>query len=210
MNIRINRVHYPVTVLGPGRRLGLWLQGCSLACKGCVSRDTWSHFHGELVEVDYLVEQCRSLVGDELDGITITGGEPFEQADGLAAFLDAIEPWRQTLGFDVLCYSGKTLKQLQQQYPAILSLLDLLIPEPFVERRPTTAFWRGSANQPLLALSDLGRSKLDRYLLSSPRMQFQVDGESIWFIGIPQRGDMHRLSDLLKQRGIVMEDISWI
>ena len=40
--IRLNKAHYPVTALGPGRRIGLWLQGCALACPGCISQDSWA------------------------------------------------------------------------------------------------------------------------------------------------------------------------
>ncbi len=39
--IELNKAHWPVTVLGPGRRIGLWVQGCSIHCPGCVSQDTW-------------------------------------------------------------------------------------------------------------------------------------------------------------------------
>ena len=41
MNISLSRVHFPVTTLGPGQRLGLWFQGCSIRCAGCISADTW-------------------------------------------------------------------------------------------------------------------------------------------------------------------------
>jgi anaerobic ribonucleoside-triphosphate reductase activating protein len=40
--IGLNRVHFPVTALGPGRRIGIWLQGCLIRCPGCMSLDTWA------------------------------------------------------------------------------------------------------------------------------------------------------------------------
>ena len=49
MKIAINKAHFPVTVLGPGRRIGIWLQGCSIHCKGCVSQDTWAADPGRTV-----------------------------------------------------------------------------------------------------------------------------------------------------------------
>ena len=42
MLIAINKAHYPVTVLGPGQRIGIWFQGCRIHCPGCVSQDTWA------------------------------------------------------------------------------------------------------------------------------------------------------------------------
>ncbi len=41
MELSLSRVHFPVTTLGPGRRLGIWFQGCSIRCPGCISADTW-------------------------------------------------------------------------------------------------------------------------------------------------------------------------
>ena len=40
--VGVSRLHFPVTTLGPGRRAAIWLQGCSIHCRGCVSRDTWA------------------------------------------------------------------------------------------------------------------------------------------------------------------------
>ena len=42
MALVVNRVHFPVTALGPGRRLGVWVQGCSIGCAGCLAHDTWA------------------------------------------------------------------------------------------------------------------------------------------------------------------------
>ena len=41
MNILVNKAHYPVSVLGHGKRIGIWLQGCSIRCRSCCSLDTW-------------------------------------------------------------------------------------------------------------------------------------------------------------------------
>ena len=40
--ISLSRLHFPVTTLGPGRRIGIWFQGCSIRCPGCISADTWA------------------------------------------------------------------------------------------------------------------------------------------------------------------------
>jgi 4Fe-4S single cluster domain len=94
---------------GPGQRAGLWVQGCTLACPGCVSRDTWSHDDGTPLEVDDIVEWLGSLcVSETVDGLTISGGEPTEQCDGLYALLTAVNDLRDSGIFtgDVLCYTG--------------------------------------------------------------------------------------------------------
>ncbi len=209
MLIRISRVHFPVTVLGPGRRLGIWFQGCSIGCAGCVSRDTWDPLAGDPVSVSALIDKCREMTGDELDGITITGGEPFEQPAAFAALLDAMAEWRADVGFDVLCYSGFPLKRLRQEHAALLARLDALIPEPFVLGRPPDAPWRGSGNQPLVVLSERGRERYATLPAEGPAIQLAVSDGAIWFIGIPRRGDLERMRAMAADQGLVLEDVSW-
>ena len=155
VNIAINKAHYPVTVLGPGRRIGLWLQGCRIQCAGCVAQDTWAADPGRVISVARLLTWCKSVTeksAETLEGITISGGEPFDQPKALAALLDALHLWRRTsaLPLDILCYSGYPLKTLQKRHAALLQKLDALIPEPYVDAAPLTQLWRGSANQSLI------------------------------------------------------------
>ena len=93
--LQLNKAHWPVTVLGPGRRIGLWVQGCTIDCKGCVSQDTWPQDATKAIAVRDLVAWCKRTAGDALDGVTISGGEPFEQPDGLRALLAGLRAWRR-------------------------------------------------------------------------------------------------------------------
>jgi anaerobic ribonucleoside-triphosphate reductase activating protein len=86
--LELNKAHWPVTVLGPGRRIGLWVQGCTIGCRGCVSQDTWPRDPRKRIAVPELLDWCRRTAKDGPDGITISGGEPFEQPAGLRALLD--------------------------------------------------------------------------------------------------------------------------
>jgi anaerobic ribonucleoside-triphosphate reductase activating protein len=63
MKIAINKAHFPVTVLGPGRRIGIWTQGCRIHCKGCVSQDTWAADPGRETTVARLITWCRKTTG---------------------------------------------------------------------------------------------------------------------------------------------------
>ena len=108
VTLELNKAHWPVTVLGPGRRIGLWVQGCSIHCPGCVSQDTWPSDPAKAIAVRDLVAWCRRTAGDAVEGVTISGGEPFDQPVALAALLRALDAWRRhaRLDFDILCYSG--------------------------------------------------------------------------------------------------------
>ncbi len=216
MKISINKAHFPVTVLGPGRRVGIWLQGCSIGCKGCVSQDTWSVDPGRDMGVAQLLSWCRQTTGCKLDGITITGGEPFDQPPALAALLTALVQWRShdKLDFDILCYSGYALANLQRKHSGLLQQIDALIPEPFVQARPLTHVWRGSSNQPLVLLSERGRQRYANHVdalaqASDKRMQTMVDGNRVWYVGVPARGDMAALQAACEGRGLAFSEVSW-
>lgn len=217
MKIAINKAHFPVTVLGPGQRIGIWLQGCSIHCKNCVSQDTWARDPGRETTVARLMSWCREIqaTAEKIDGITISGGEPFDQPRALAALLEALDAWRGSLGsdFDILCYSGYPYATLQQRHPAILQRLDALIPEPYADALPMTQIWRGSSNQLLVPLSPRGRAvyaeHINRAAATGKRMQTCVDGDRVWYIGIPARGDMDAMARQCAEQGIHFDQVSW-
>ena len=213
-SLLVNKLHAPVTVLGPGRRLGIWLQGCRIHCKGCVSQDTWEFDTTRRMPVADLLAWCADTVkraAAPITGVTISGGEPFDQPDGLLALLRGLRRQAVTAGLDLLCYSGYPFATLQAKHALLLAQLDALIPEPYVDALPITLRWRGSSNQTLELLSERGR---ERYLssLDTPAgkdMQVAINDRQIWFIGIPERGDMPALEELCRQRGIAFSNVSW-
>ena len=216
MKVQLNRAHFPVTTLGPGRRIGLWLQGCHVGCPGCIARDTWGADESRSIEVRAVLDWCRDAAPGGCDGVTISGGEPFEQPRALAALLAGLRAWREepaVQAFDILCYSGFGAEKLRREHAAILAQLDALIPEPYVDRLPLGAPWRGSANQPLLALSARGRERYARWVDARPGgkapLQVSVQGGRVMYIGIPDRRDMQRLENAVRQRGVALRRVSW-
>jgi anaerobic ribonucleoside-triphosphate reductase activating protein len=215
-SLQINKAHYPVTVLGPGNRIGIWLQGCKIHCKNCVSQDTWKPDPKREMGIPDIIDWCRKVAVDGLDGITISGGEPFDQPIGLFSLLAALGQWRREskIDLDILCYSGYPLRTLESKHGKILAMLDAVIPEPYIDSAPPTAIWCGSANQHIVPLTALGREKYTPYLKMpveehGKQMQVSVDKNQIWMIGIPARGDMEQLEVLCQSRGISMKRVSW-
>ena len=213
--IQLNKAHWPVTVLGPGRRIGLWVQGCSIGCKGCVSQDTWPADPAKAIAIDDLIAWCGRVTQGALDGVTISGGEPFDQPLALGGLLQGLRAWRRkdALDFDILCYSGYPLKTLERKHAKTLALLDAIVPEPYADALPLGPVWRGSSNQPLVLLSDRGRARYAKYVSmaadADKRMQVAVEGGRVWMIGIPERGDMARVEALCASRGLKLENVSW-
>ena len=214
--LQLNKAHWPVTVLGPGKRIGLWVQGCTIHCAGCVSQDTWPSDATKAIAVRDLLAWCKRVAADGFDGVTISGGEPFEQPAGLAALLEGLHRWRTdaALDFDILCYSGYPLRTLERKHAKLLAMLDAIIPEPYVDNVPITHRWRGSRNQPLVPLSERGRLRYAEHVdapasAGAKRMQAAVEGGRVWMIGIPERGDMERVEALCASRGLTLDKVSW-
>src|SRR5574338_1710876 len=102
MDVAISRIHFPVTALGPGRRIGLWFQGCSIRCPGCISVDTWEAGLG-LVPLAEVIGRIAALA-PQADGLSVSGGEPFDQPGALTQILTA---WRQCSSGSVLIFTGR-------------------------------------------------------------------------------------------------------
>lgn len=212
MRIQVNKVHFPVTALGPGSRIGIWMQGCSIGCPGCISRDTWHGGREYETTVDALLAQCDRLTTDEVDGVTISGGEPFDQPAALAALIAGLcaRRVRQATPMDILLYSGQPLERLRQHHSAILAGADAVISEPYVAARAPGGRWWGSSNQVLTALSPLGEERyVDAEGKGGPAMQVSIDMEHIWMIGVPRPMDMARLERATRVRGLEIGLVSW-
>ena len=139
---------------GPGRRNVLWFQGCRRRCPGCFNPETHPHAGGEWTTAEALAG--RLLVGDP-DGVSLSGGEPFEQPEGLLALLRALRRRAPTLS--LLAFTGSTLAELRALPlgPAALRHLDLLVAGPYVQARHRGHPLLGSANQQIHLLSDRHR-----------------------------------------------------
>ena len=202
IEIGLSKVHFPITVLGPGRRIAIWFQGCSIRCPGCMSRDTWASARTTM--------PVASLVGDlatwlcEADGVTISGGEPFDQPEALAALVEGL---RCANVGSILVYSGYSFDILQEQRAHVLADIDVLISEPFDAERCEPALLRGSANQRVHCLTAKGtamwRLAEEEAAARSARLDVIADLDgSLWIAGVPQPGDLDRLGNRLGLVGI--------
>ncbi len=213
--INLSRLHHPVTALGPGTRAGVWFQGCTVGCAGCASRDTWSHAEHRMVEVTTVIGWIDELMWvSPLTGITISGGEPFEQPDALHELLSGIEELRSRRGrsdLDVLVFTSHSLSGLRRRYARVIGMIDAVVCGPYVAGRPTRRIWCGSDNQVITPLTDLGRVRYEPFIdreVDRPHLQVAVD-ESFWMIGIPRPGDLERMEQGLRQAGVTFEQPSW-
>ena len=201
MRLFLSRVHYPVTTLGRGRRIGIWFEGCSIRCPGCVSRDTWEFGCGETT----VEAVCDSLREDlkSADGVTISGGEPFDQPEALEALLHWL---RGNFAGDILVFSGHPWEQLSERITRWNGQIDVLISDPFDPQAGQTLALRGSDNQRVHLLTSLAHARYANLPSAkcdhkNPALDIVFDGNKVWMAGIPRSGDMERLRQKLLEAG---------
>jgi anaerobic ribonucleoside-triphosphate reductase activating protein len=134
---------------GPGARFVVWVQGCTLGCPGCFNPDTHAASAGREVSIDELAAEMRAA---NVEGLSLSGGEPLQQADAAVALLDAA----RALGLSTLAFSGYTLAEIEQlpRGPDVLARLDVLIDGRYVAGSRLATGLRGSANQRIQLLTD--------------------------------------------------------
>jgi anaerobic ribonucleoside-triphosphate reductase activating protein len=148
---------WPVTSLGPGRRVVLWVAGCKKRCAGCVSPEMRATSSGRLVPVDALERRLLRL-DEGLAGVTISGGEPFDQAEELADLLDRLRARRPN--WSVIVYSGHVLATLRRKPSArrLLEFADVVIDGPYRRDVAQSHPLAGSGNQRIRLVSERGRA----------------------------------------------------
>jgi anaerobic ribonucleoside-triphosphate reductase activating protein len=202
MKWRLNKIQFPVYNLGPGRRLGIWVQGCDLGCKGCVNQTLWAADGGRNVDV---IDLFNWLVGldEQFDGVTMTGGEPFQQYEPLIAFLHLI---KSRTKLDVYCFTGYYLAELNEKFPDKLfsRYVDFLIDGRYVADLHEDSNVRGSSNQTLYQFIDSKPIRASATPSKVCSLKVTADNR-IYMAVIPKRDDLNRVSADLARSGIRKE-----
>lgn len=105
---------------GPGIRMVVFAQGCKHKCPGCHNPETHSFDGGTLVTVESVIEQAKR--NPLLDGITFSGGEPFEQADVFAVLAREAKK----LDLNIMTYTGYTYEYILANSPKHKGWVELL------------------------------------------------------------------------------------
>ena len=181
--MRIHSIVSKTASEGPGLRFCLWVQGCSRHCKGCFNPETWDPAGGEEWTAEALLSAIDAAPG--IEGVTLLGGEPFEQPGELTALCAAV----RARGLSVAAFTGYTLEELRARRDpatdALLGQIDLLMDGPFIlEQQDFSRPWIGSRNQRYHFLTD--RYSLNDIKNARQRVEFRIgpDG-SIAINGMP-------------------------
>lgn len=187
--LRIFDRRSPVKVLGPYARAVIWVQGCNFGCKGCIVPESWDRDAAEEVDISDLVAWV--LNQPDIEGITLSGGEPMLQPESLSIFIDEL---REVTNLGVMCYTGYRLEYLKDQgdiaQKRLLTKIDLLVDGVYQENLQADLLWRGSSNQRLLLLSKRYQEFLQSQADRSAGLEFFLNetGE-VGFSGVPNQSN---------------------
>lgn len=185
-------------LLGPGSRAALWVQGCSRHCPGCIAE--------EMNRAEAFVQTAEELaewfLSTGAQGLTVSGGEPFEQPEELAEMIRLIR--RKKADVNVLIYSGFQLEELENApvFHALLAEADVLIDGPFKREQNRGFFAVGSDNQRIIRLTErIGGDHLRNYYVQDrPRkVELHITADGIQMVGVPSDEQLHIWHTLREQ-----------
>lgn len=170
-------------IYGPGERMAIWVQGCSLHCPGCWNEEMWPFEERNLYTTDLLLSEISSI--NSLEGITILGGEPLHQA---AALLEVVTQVRAT-GLSVMLYTGFEEEEITD--PSALSLIrssDIVVFGRYREDlRSDFLKWRGSENQKIIFPTSRYEAMKNEIDKPSNEMEIHItDDGMITLVGYPE------------------------
>lgn len=193
MKLRIAQQVRDTEAEGPGVRYAVWVQGCSLRCPGCCNPEMFVHGKGG-AELEPAALAAEVLATPGIEGLSVLGGEPFEQAEGVAELCRLVKAG----GKSVMVYSGYTLDELRAQaktapaVQAVLDSADLLLDGRYDATKPeTTRRWVGSTNQTLHFFTDAYRPDDPRFWTSNT-VELRLERGKLTINGWPAPADLLR------------------
>ena len=203
--IEIAKILFPVYVLGPNRRIAVWVQGCLKNCSNCMSQEFRSFDKGYLYDEKYLYDYlCEIIENEDIDGITFTGGEPLLQNGSLRKLTLSIK--RSHPRINIIVYTGyiynsaknsfKDFEGIQDSRNSLnLDWIDILIDGEYKSDMPTDNPLIGSSDQQIHILTQVGDDILNNSCFErSKNLQIFGDDNEVFLAGIPNNNDIHKIA----------------
>ena len=137
MYLPINNICHS-RINGPGNRLVIWVQGCKFNCKGCFNQETHPYSQEHLIDVIDLVKMINEDA--DIEGITISGGEPLDFPNQIQSLLTGIEKRITTIiysgyRFEDVYSNEDLLNVIKLADLSILGRYDLSLPHPYLGKK---------------------------------------------------------------------------
>lgn len=196
----VARILFPVKVLGPGNRVGIWFCGCKHGCKGCSNPELWNfdeRYSTTLPVIKTLLEKINQQAN--IDGFTLTGGDPMEQPEALEELLPVLKLYSE----DILVYTGYKYEDIKYKYANILKHITVLIDGKYIEEQNHASPLKGSDNQSIIILDPTRNDFYNNYLNSvTNEIQNFTLGDSVISVGIHKPDYVTELDALLERKGL--------
>ncbi len=173
INLRIHQIIERTRANGPGVRLAIWVQGCTRNCPGCSNPETHDASIGEKMQPAELLSIILESE-KEIEGISISGGEPLDQSEELLELLKCIKDKTQ---LSVVMWTGYTRTEIEEMLllEKLSKLVDLIIVGPYIEKFHKPEGLRGSSNQEYIFFT---KKYFEQDLLKVPNAEIIfVEGE---------------------------------
>ena len=157
----------------------------------------WPHEPKQLISVQQLYERILATPG--IEGVTYSGGEPFEQAEGL----HVLSVLLQEAGLTLMSYSGYTHQELaaskDRHICGLLATLDILVDGPFVQEQAAALLWRGSRNQQVRFFTERYREYEARVNCAELAVEFEVTEGGLGVTGNFDEKLLQKITEKLQQ-----------
>lgn len=210
--MQIARILYPVKVLGPGKRIGIWVNGCRRACPGCANPELWETDIRKNVSIEQIRKMVQSIAERyPVDGITISGGEPFLQTKELAELVGMLKEYTE----DILIFTGyerRTLLKRKKEATYIRYILEnisVLVDGKYVEEKNDGHPLKGSSNQRIYYKNPNIKSEYEKYIQNQKKEQYaQIfpASDGTIMVGIHRKDFRDSMDSKLQERGIRKEE----
>ena len=196
----VARILYPVNVLGPGKRIGIWFNGCNHHCPGCSNPELWELQERYKTTLQTLMRLVKHICDNQaVDGFTLTGGDPFTQADAFRQLLPELSKFSN----DILVYTGFDYEEILLKYPELVSQIGVMIDGKYIQERNNGAVLRGSDNQRIIILNDRLADKYSSYLSTAQNeIQNFTSLDGVISVGIHKPGYENQVDILLRGKGL--------
>jgi len=170
--------------LGPYNRFAIWVQGCLKRCHGCLSKDSQPLDGGYEVNTTDLAEIILNT--SDIEGITISGGEPFLQSEALVDLVNRVKI-KKDIG--VIVYTGHNFEEIKEN--ELTKLCDIIIDGAYIEDLNDGLSLRGSSNQNVCLITErYAKEAKELYGVQGRRIELHFKDGKTTMVGIPDKNSL--------------------
>jgi anaerobic ribonucleoside-triphosphate reductase activating protein len=191
--LKINNFIEETKVEGPFIRSALWLQGCSILCEDCCNQHMQNFDEGTKTTIEKLYESILSAKAEnnEIEGLTILGGEPLDQAKSLKKLLKTVK--EKITNYGIILFTGYNWEEVQndKEKAETAKLCDLLIAGPYNKSlKSASRRWIGSDNQTAVFVTDRYAKSLTPWPKGVIEIEITFNDYEISVNGTPTEGKL--------------------